>query len=63
MTKRLITKPRLFVDLIVRWGSMWVGVHYSERFESYCIALIPCVVLRVGRTEYKQDCKQDCKVA
>jgi hypothetical protein len=57
MVKRLITKPNFFVDLIIRWGSAWVGVHYSSRFESYCIAPLPCIVLRVGRTEYKQDCK------
>lgn len=57
MVKRLITKPNFYVDLIVRLGSLWVGVHYSERFESYCIAVLPCVVLRVGKTEYKQDCK------
>lgn len=39
-------------DVVIRWGSFWVGVHKSRRYESYCIAFIPFVVLRVGKTSY-----------
>jgi hypothetical protein len=50
------TKP-LYVDLVIRWGSFWVGAHYSDRFNSVCIALVPCIVVRIGRTKYTMDCK------
>lgn len=43
------------VQLIVRLGSFWVGAHYSNNYQSWCIALIPCVVFRIGKTEYKHD--------
>ena len=70
MVKRLYTRPilvtlydrglaiarkPLYVDLVVRWGSFWIGAHYSPRNQSWCIALIPCVVIRLGRTEYQPD--------
>lgn len=42
----------MHVDIVLRWGSFWVGCHYSERHKSCCIALIPGVVLRVSKTPY-----------
>lgn len=50
------------VQFIARWGSFWVGCHYSSRYQSYCIALIPCVVFRIGKTEYIADpgCGDKC---
>jgi hypothetical protein len=57
MVKTLIAKPNLHVDLVIRLGSFWIGVHYSDRFQSYCVALFPCVVVRIGKTPYVMDCK------
>lgn len=33
------------VGLLVRRGSLWVGVHYSPNTRRYCINPIPCVTL------------------
>lgn len=29
--------------VIFRWGSAWVGVHYSEVHKRVCINLVPCI--------------------
>lgn len=42
-----------FIDLVLRPGSFWIGAHYSKTQRAICIALIPCVVIRVGRTKYR----------
>ena len=43
------------VQLIIRLGSLWMGCHYSSRYTSFCIALIPCVVVRIGKSDYVAD--------
>lgn len=52
MNKRLYTGKVWNVELVVRLGSFWVGCHYSSINQSYCVALIPCVVVRFGKTNY-----------
>ena len=54
MNKRLYTGKVWNIELVVRLGSFWVGVHYSSQYQSYCVALIPCVVFRFGKTNYFQ---------
>lgn len=43
------------IQFLPRLGSFWVGVHYSKLYQSYCIALVPCLVIRVGKSEYVKD--------
>lgn len=31
--------------VLFRWGSLWVGAHYSARNRRWCINLVPCVTL------------------
>ena len=45
----------IYIDLIIRLGSFWIGIHHSKRNQSWCIALIPCIVIRIGKTIYKED--------
>ena len=52
MTKFLGKVNKWNIDLVIRLGSFWWGVHYSDAYKSFCVALIPCVVLRVGKTPY-----------
>lgn len=47
----------LFIDLVLRSGSMWMGVHYSKNSDSYCVTLIPCITIRFGKTPYIKDSK------
>lgn len=30
---------------LFRWGSLWVGAHYSEYNRRWCINLIPCFTI------------------
>lgn len=61
---QIVKTNNWYIDFIPRLGSFWLGVHYSNTYKSYCIALIPCLILRVGRTPYKPDLdifqKGDC---
>lgn len=43
------------IEFLPRLGSLWIGCHYSKRYESYCIALIRCFVIRIGKTQYVRD--------
>ena len=43
------------INFILRLESFWIGVHYSFRNQSYCIGLLPCVILRIGKTPYHVD--------
>ena len=52
--KRLLS-GKTYVDLILRPASTWIGVHYSSKHDSYCVALIPGVVFRIGKTKYITD--------
>lgn len=36
---------RLRCGLLARWGSCWIGVHYSAFDRRYCINVLPCVTL------------------
>lgn len=29
--------------VLFRWGSLWVGGHYSKNNRRWCVNLIPCV--------------------
>jgi hypothetical protein len=42
-------------DLVLRLGSLWVGVHHSPRYECYCITPFPCITFRIGKTDYLKD--------
>ena len=33
--------------LLFRWGSVWLGVHYSAYNRRFCINVVPCVTLWV----------------
>lgn len=33
--------------LLLRWQSLWMGVHYSPYNKRFCINLIPCVTVWV----------------
>lgn len=52
---RLHTSKKWKVDFLPRFGSFWIGVHYSSNYQSYCIAIIPCLVIRIGKTDYVKD--------
>lgn len=54
MYKNLIIKGK-HIALIFRLGSFWMGVHYSSNHNSYCIALLPCFVIRIADNEYSHD--------
>lgn len=32
-----------------RWGSAWVGVHYSKACKRYCINIIPCLTIWIAK--------------
>lgn len=48
-------QDKLFIDLIIRWGSCWIGCHYSYYHSSVCIALIPCIVIRIAKKPFTGD--------
>jgi hypothetical protein len=50
-----IGKKEYHVDLIFRLGSFWIGAHHSPKYKSVCIALMPCVVLRIALTPYTPE--------
>jgi hypothetical protein len=33
--------------ILIRWYSLWIGVHYSPYNRRFCINLVPCVTLWV----------------
>lgn len=39
---------RLTVGLLFRWGSLWVGVHWSGIHRRACINLVPCVTFWIA---------------
>lgn len=41
--------PRWRFGALVRKGSAWVGVHYSEHNKRWCINLVPCITLWVTK--------------
>jgi hypothetical protein len=55
MIKKLFKFREWFVHFIFRIGSFWMGIHYSKKNQSYCIAVLPCVVVRIGKTDYSPD--------
>jgi len=42
-------------DFVPRLGSLWMGIHYSKRYQSICIGIIPCLIIRIGKTIYIKD--------
>ena len=32
---------------LIRFGSFWVGAHYSKRHRRVCINILPCVTLYI----------------
>lgn len=46
------------LNLVIRLGSFWIGVHRSSAYDSYCIALLPCIVLQfINNDTVPLDCK------
>lgn len=43
------TKPAaaMKAGMLFRWGSLWIGVHYSPANKRFCINLLPCVTVWV----------------
>jgi hypothetical protein len=39
--------PRWRCGWLLRWGSLWVGAHWSKRNKRLCLNLLPCVTLWV----------------
>ena len=33
------------VGLIIRWGSCWIGLHWSRKHKRLCINPLPCVTV------------------
>lgn len=33
------------VGLLVRWSSLWVGLHWSSYNRCFCLNLVPCVTV------------------
>lgn len=31
--------------ILLRWGSLWVGAHWSAANRRWCVNLVPCVTL------------------
>lgn len=31
--------------LLARWGSLWIGAHYSPMNKRLCINLVPCLTI------------------
>lgn len=52
---RLFTGKKLRVDFLPRFGSFWMGAHYSKQYQALCVAIIPCLVFRFGLTDYIRD--------
>ena len=47
------------LNLVLRLGSFWLGVHYSKSYGSFCIAPLPCVVFQFIKND---SVPADCKV-
>lgn len=45
------------IGVIVRAGSMWVGLHYSKANRRYCINIVPCVTIWIVRKGGVVPCK------
>lgn len=63
MFKRLasfyIRKDMWYLNLVVRWSSFWIGLHRSSAGDSYCLALLPCIVLQWTNDPLKpKDCRR-----
>ena len=51
-------KSGWYLNLVLRLGSFWVGVHRSSAYDSYCVAPIPCVVFQfINNDSAPLDCK------
>jgi hypothetical protein len=35
-------------DILFRWGSLWVGAHWSQVHKRLCVNLVPCITLWVA---------------
>ena len=46
------TCKRWHINVVLRFGSFWIGCHFSRKHKSICIAPVPCVVIRIARTPY-----------
>lgn len=36
---------RIGAGLLFRWGSLWIGLHWSPANRRICINLVPCVTV------------------
>lgn len=41
-----LTRPK--AGILFRWGSFWIGAHWSPYNQRLCINLIPCVTLWIA---------------
>lgn len=48
-------KNKTYINFIPRIGSFWMGAHYSSQYKAVCIAVLPCLVVRIAKTPYKHD--------
>lgn len=37
----------LRIQFFFRWNNFWIGAHYSTRYESLCICLVPFFPVRL----------------
>lgn len=52
---RLYTGKKWKIDFLPRLSSFWIGAHYSDQYKALCVAIIPCLVIRFGETDYVKD--------
>lgn len=39
--------PKWKAGILFRWGSLWVGVHWSEYNKRLCVNVVPCITVWV----------------
>jgi hypothetical protein len=54
ITFPIYKSKRHTIDFIARLGSFWIGCHYSEVMRTYCVAILPCCVIRIGKRNADQ---------
>lgn len=45
------------LGILYKFGSFWIGIHYSKYNKRYCVNIIPCVTIWItkkgGKTPHK----------
>lgn len=47
LRKQATTPDQYDIALLLRWGSAWVGAHWSDYNRQWCINLVPFVTVRI----------------